>query len=175
MGRVFNIVDRMALLCCWIGIALIIFLMFMFSFDVFGRVFASTQIKGSYEIGQFVMAIMTFAAYSYAQTSRAHIQVSFLISKFPAKGRYLTLCIGYAACFAICIVETYSLWLQFQHTLTSPKVSPVLYMPYYPVYCIGSILMLIFAITLLIDVFRSIMAIQGNKEAQDSFSRILAS
>ena len=175
MKRVFSVVDRVSILCCFIGIALIAFLMFMYTFDVVGRFTVSHQIKGSYELGQFTMGILTFAAYSYAQTSRGHIQVSFLVRIFPKTGQYLTYCLGYVACFIISIIETYALWLQFQHTMTNPKVTPVLLLPYNPIYCIGSILMLVFAVTLLMDVFRCIMAIRGDKEAQESIGVLLAS
>ena len=160
--------------CCWIGVAVIAFLMFMYTFNVIGRFSADTQIKGSYEIAQFAMAILTFAAYSFTQTQRRHIQISFLVRKFGEKARYLTFCGGYAVCFVVCMIEFYALWLQFQHALTNPKLTPVLLMPYYPVYCIGALLMLIFGITMIADAIRCAMALAGNKDAKDSINVLLA-
>lgn len=172
MGKIFKIVDRIATIIAWIGVALIAIMMVMYTIDVVGRLLISRQMKGTFEIAQFMLCIITFSSYGYTQIKRGHIHVGFITGSFPPKAKYVTAAISFILCTAMCCISTYSLWRLALFSLSSKKSTTVLEMPFAPIYFVSAVFMALFALTVLMDVFRSFMAIGGNPRAKESIDRV---
>ncbi|MGI6333995.1 MAG: TRAP transporter small permease [Saccharofermentanales bacterium] len=172
MKKALRFVDKFSEIVAWVGIALIAVLALMYTADVLGRMLLGQQMKGTYEIAQFLLCLISFMAYPLAQVRRGHIHVGFIVSRFPPKARYLLSAFSFLWSVVMCGIVSYALWTQGVFTLSSNKLTQVLLLPYYPVYYASSVLMGIFAITLLTDVVRSILAFLGDEECQKSIQKV---
>lgn len=172
MNRFFQIIKVMSHVLAWIGIALVIVLAGMYTTDVLGRFLLGQQLKGTFEVAQFMLCIISFTSYSLTQTNRAHIHVGFVVTRFPKRGKYAVSAIGFTFCTIMCVVVAYGLWTQGGLAAVGGKLTQVLELPYAPIYYLSAVAMFLFAVTLLADIIRSIMAIFGNQDAQASIDKV---
>lgn len=172
MKKFFKVVDFASEIVAWLGIVLIAALAVMYTIDVLGRLIFSSQIKGTFEIAQFMLCLMSFAAYGFAQTKRSHIHVGFIVHLLPQKGRLIQSAFSFLWGIAICGLITYALWNQGAYTFASNKLTQVLELPYYPIYYASSVLMGMFTLTLIADIIRCIMAIAGDEAMTQSIEKV---
>lgn len=172
MNKFFKVVDRLAVLAGYIGVAFMVALMLMYLVDVFGRLFISRQIKGSFEVAQYFLCVISFAAYSYTQIRRGHIHVGFLINRFPRQTRYAIHGVNFILCALVCAITVYALWRQGSFASMTNRTTVVLLIPMAPLYYLNSVLMAIFTLTIVSDIFRCFLALAGNTEARASIDRV---
>lgn len=166
-----NIINKISNILAIISSVCIIILAAMYGCDILGRLVLGTQIVGTFEIAQFLLCLITFLAFPYAQVLRSHIHVAFIVIKLPEKLKYIVSGIGFMICSVCGLLMAYALCLQGNYA-TGTKLSTVLKIPYAPMYYTAAILMMFFVVTLLADVIRSICAVLGNEEAKKEISRI---
>ncbi len=172
MSKFFRGVKLISHVLAWVGIALIVVLAIMYTADVFGRFVLGRQIKGTFEVAQFLLCLISFASYSLTQTNRSHIHVGFLVTRFPRRVKYAVSALSFALCTVMCIIVAYGLWTQGGLAAAGNKLTQVLEIPFAPVYYMSSAAMFLFALTLFTDIVRSLMALFGNKEAQGSIDKV---
>ena len=172
MKKAFIIVERIAEIVSWLGIALILVIGGLYIGDALGRLLFGLQARGSFEFAQFCLCALTFASYAYTQVRRRHIHVGFIITHFPPLGRYTLSFIEFIICFAVCCIITYSLWIAGIYAAAANKITMVLELPFAVIYYLSSVLMALFAVTILFDVFRSFIAIRGDQSARDSIDKV---
>lgn len=68
-----------------IGCLALFLMMCLTVVDVVGRFVFNSPILGSFEITQYLIAVMVFSFIGYAQAERWHINVDILVNSFPKK------------------------------------------------------------------------------------------
>ncbi|MDR1247424.1 MAG: TRAP transporter small permease [Clostridiales Family XIII bacterium] len=172
MKKTAAIINKTSVICAWICVVLLVALMAMYVTDVTGRFIFGRQIKGTFEMAQFVLCIMTFGSYGYTQTVRGHIQVGFLTRLFPPKLKYSVYGAGYVLCAVMGCITVYALWLVAKNALLMNKATTVISLPYAPLYIANAVLMAVFVLTLALDIARCILAVRGDGDAQESINAI---
>ena len=172
MNRFQKILEQVSTVSAWIGIALTLVTMGMYAIDVVGRLFFSTQMKGTFEIAQFMFCIITFSAYAYTQMSRGHIHVGFVMIHFVPRLRYCVSAVNFVLCTVFCSIVSYNLFNMGNVALASNKHSQVVSLPFAPLYFISAVFMALFTVTLFFDIIRSIQATAGNSEARTSIDKL---
>ena len=172
--KLFRITDKAAEIIAWIAVVLVIIMAVMYVIDVVGRLVFSSQMKGTFEIAQFMLCMIVFIAYPYAQSKRGHIHVGFIMNNVKKKPQYAILAFGFFWCAVCCGVVAYALWTQGNFTMGSGKSSQVLLIPFYPIYYASSVLMGFFGFTFVMDFIKALMAISGDEECDKSIAKILS-
>ena len=174
LKKLFRITDKASEIISWIAVAMVIIMALMYVVDVAGRLIFSSQMKGTFEIAQFMLCMIVFIAYPYAQVRRGHIHVGFIMNNVPKKPKYIILAFGFFWGAICCGIVAYALWTQGIFTQESGKASQVLQIPFYPIYYASAALMGFFGFTILMDLIRAIMAVAGDEECDKSIAKILS-
>ncbi|MDR3294668.1 MAG: TRAP transporter small permease [Clostridiales Family XIII bacterium] len=172
MNKMIRLTDRIATVCAWVGIALILIMMAMYTIDVLGRLVIHQQIKGTFEFAQFMLCIMSFGSYGYTQITRGHIHIGFLTRIFPQKVKYSTYLAGFVLSAMMSVITTYAIWRIGLNAVATHKATSVISLPLGPMYFISAIFMAVFALTIIVDIIRCIRAIAGDAESQESIDSI---
>jgi TRAP-type C4-dicarboxylate transport system permease small subunit len=162
-----KIVGRLAGAVGMVGTVGIFLIMLLIVLDVFLRFTFNSPIMGSYELVERGMFCAIFASFAYAQTEKAHIRIELLVGKFPEKLHMLfdfffgILSTGTAALIA------YAAVLQAQTAFSSSYTTSVLIISLYPFYWVEFVCMLVFAIALLYDSVKNMIAIFNKQVAEN--------
>jgi len=171
MELVTKILNRITKALAIVSIVFIFILAVMYGCDIIGRLVLKKQITGTFEIAQFMLCLITFLAFPYAQTSRSHIHVAFIINKFPKKMKYIVAAIGFLACCFLGVIMIYALIVQGNYAV-GVKLSTVLKLPFAPMYYTAATLMGFFVITLFVDAVRCIAALFGCESAKAEIDKV---
>ena len=76
---------------CYFGMILLAVLMFLGAFDVIGRYFFNSPIKGAYEVSEVLLAALVFFGLAHTVSVRGHVSVDSFVSRFRPRARA---CIG---------------------------------------------------------------------------------
>ena len=174
MKRAQEILHRISSVIAWVGIGLTLTTMVMYSIDVFGRLIFSSQMRGTFELAQFMFCLITFSAFGYTQMMRGHIHVSIFINRFPPRAKYATAAIHFILSTIICCIATAAVFNMGSVASSIDKHSLVVELPYAPLYYVSAVLMAAFTVTVAFDVIRCIMAVVGNPDARASIDKIYA-
>ncbi|MBQ9032069.1 MAG: TRAP transporter small permease [Parasporobacterium sp.] len=174
MKKLFRITDKASEIIAWIAVAMVVVMAVMYVIDVVGRLIFSSQMKGTFEIAQFMLCMIVFIAYPYAQVRRGHIHVGFIMNHVPKKPKTVILAFGFLWGAICCGIVAYALWTQGDFVLKSGKASQVLQIPFYPIYYASSVLMGFFGFTILMDLIKAIMALAGDTDCDQSIAKILS-
>ncbi len=137
------------------------------SVDVVGRYFFRRSIAGSYDISQFLLLVIVFGSWSYAQIRHKHVYVNMIITRLPEKAGFLVLGIVLVLSVLIGGLVTVEMWNQTMKALQQGVVSSTLYAPVYPVYGIATVQMGVFTLTLLLDAVKVIGSLFNQKLADE--------
>jgi len=171
MKKLFSTIESISRIMGWLGFVLTAGLTLMYTIDVIGRFFFNQQMKGTFELAQFFLCLITFSAFSFAQTARSHIHVGFIARHFKNKFKYCLAGVSFSLCTLICAIVTYCLWQQGTSSI-GIKLTQVLTLPYAPIYYAASIFMAIFTLVIFTDVIRSVMALKGDEEAKAVIDKV---
>ena len=171
MNTFFDIVKKVSFVLGWIGFGLTVVMSIMYLADVIGRLVIGAQMKGTFELAQFMLCLISFSAFSLAQVTRNHIHVGFIVRHFPPKAKYTVATLSFALCTMMGSIITYCLFYM-STTSAGSKLTSVLGLPYAPIYIAAGIFMGLFTIVLFSDILRSIMAFAGNEECRQEIDRV---
>jgi len=171
MKTVFKITNKISDILGVIAMALIVFMMVYIVAGVLSRKIFNAPFSGAYEVVQIALAVMTFAAFSFAQTRRRHVSISVLVKLLPEAGRFIDNAIVSLLGAATSVILAVSFFQQGKVTLASGQYTQTLFIPLYPVYFVSCLFMGLFAAVLLVDVIRSIMAARGDQECREDIQR----
>jgi TRAP-type C4-dicarboxylate transport system permease small subunit len=162
-----KIIGRLASVLGAVSIAGIFFLMILIVLDVFLRFVFNSPIQGSYELVERGMFCAIFASFAYAQTEKAHIRIDLLVGKFPEKLHLLfDFFFGILSTGAVAVIA-YAAVLQAQTAFSSKYTTSVLEISLYPFYWVEFACMFMFAVTLLYDTVKNLIALFNKQVAED--------
>lgn len=160
MGRVMDVFG-------WISLAGAFFIMMLIVVDVFLRFSLNAPILGSYEIVERAMFCVIFASFAYAQTEKAHIRIDLLVGLFPEKLHLFVDFILLLLSAFMAAAIAYAAYLQSHTALSSGYTTSVLKIALYPFYWVECACMVAFAVTLLYDAAKNLIALFDKQTAED--------
>jgi TRAP-type C4-dicarboxylate transport system permease small subunit len=110
-----------------------------------------TPVLGSYELVERCMLVAVFASFGYAQSRKAHINMTIVIEKFKRIPRLLTL--GFMSVISVASTgyaanAAWTMWISSQEL---GQETGILHIPLWPFYLIESLAMYFFALVLCLD------------------------
>jgi TRAP-type C4-dicarboxylate transport system permease small subunit len=94
----------------FIGVAMLLAMMFLGAADVIGRYLFNNPIKGAMEGSQLLMAGVALLCWGYTQASKSHISIDLFIMRYPARLRAI---VGIASLVLTIIVFGLIAWQSF--------------------------------------------------------------
>ncbi len=146
----------------YIGMAIVFLMMLLVVVDVVGRKFVGIipgfqPVPGSYELTEFMLVGLVYAALGYAQINGDHISIDVLTMRFPKRTQNILDTVVYLVSAAIAVIVSWRGFAHAQRLFQQNDYSGVLHIPIYPfLYLIGAG-MLIFALALLFSSLQSLV------------------
>lgn len=134
-----------------IGLVILVGMMFLTVVDVTGRKFFDAPITGSYELTEFMLALIVFFSVGYTQIQKGHIAMEALVLKFSPKAQAITDSIVYLISIGLGAVLTWQLLAHAKRTWIGKHVTGVLNLPLYPFLIAAAFGCLLYCIVLLVD------------------------
>lgn len=134
--------------------------------DIVIRYISGDSILGVYEIVERMMICAVFASFAYTQTEHAHVQITLLVAKYPAKMKFVMLTLNYLLCAAASVFVAYAAVKQANVALSSHYTTGILLIPLYPFYWVEVVSMIVLCIAFLLDMGKSVAAL-FNREIAD--------
>jgi len=135
------------------------FIMIFTVLDVFLRHVFSSPILGSYEIVERSVFCAVFASFAYAQTQKAHINITMLVDFFPVRLKMFTGFVTELLSAITALLIAYAAMRQANTAFASNYTTAVLYIKLYPFYWVEFLCMVVFAMTLLYSALKNLLAI----------------
>ena len=107
-------------------------MMFLIMGDVILRYIFNRPIIGSYEIVQYMMAILTSFAVVYCAYEKGHVSVEVVFDRLPKNAQLILAVIISFALFLILILFSWQNLLYIKEIYNQRLVSAILYIPTYP-------------------------------------------
>jgi TRAP-type C4-dicarboxylate transport system permease small subunit len=124
--------------------------------DVCLRYVFNLPILGSYEITQFMMAILVFASLGYTMVVKDHVSVDLVTTKLPKRVQALLECI---TCFLAFVIFALAAWRNVIHAVTTWKrndVSTELFIPVSPFVLFVALGLAILSLVLLVQCVKAL-------------------
>ena len=144
----------------------IIVLMLMNVCDVALNKLINKNIIGAYEISQRLLMCAVFASFAYAQSKKAHINMTIVIVKFPRAVRFIIFTLMSVLSAFAAGAMTWAAYKQTLDCIAKGYVTEVLYIPLWPFYVVEIIAMAIFTITIIYDTILYAIAIKRDDYAE---------
>lgn len=152
-------INKVIIVCSQAAIAAA---MLLITVDVLLRMLFNKPILGAYEVSQFLLLIILYAAFPYIQSCKGHVNVTLLINKFPQIVRSIVLGIGYLFTTAFAFIWAYGAFNQGIVFIGTGNETALLKIPYAPFYFFEAVCMFFFGLALLVDTI-TLFASLGNK------------
>jgi TRAP-type C4-dicarboxylate transport system permease small subunit len=163
MLRLGKIVDKATFIVSLVSYAGVIAIMLLNVFDVLLTKLLVRPISGAYEISECLLLCTVIASFAYAQSKKAHINMTVLVKLFPGALRFLIFGLMGLLSTATAAVVGYAAILQAQSAIAKGMITSVLGIPMFPFYYIEAAAMFVFALALLYDTVLAFMAIFSKK------------
>lgn len=139
-----------------IGLAILIGMMLLTVVDVIGRKFFDAPITGSYELTEFMLALIVFFSLGYTQIQKGHIAMEALVSRFSPRAQAITDSIVSLISIGMGGVLTWQLAAHAQRTYLGKHETGVLHLPLYPFLMAAAFGCLLYSCVLLVDFLHSL-------------------
>lgn len=141
---------------------IVVFLMMMLTVaDVVGRKFVGIipgfqPVPGAFELTEFMLVVLVFAALGYAQFHDDHISINVLTSRFPKRVQAILDTFIYLISLSLSCIVTWRSVLFAQRLIEQEDVSGVLEIPLYPFVFVVAAGMFMFCLALLVNLLKSL-------------------
>lgn len=166
MMKVGKIINKATFVVSLVSYGGIVAIMLLNVLDVLLTKLMSKPISGAYEITEVLLLCTVIASFAYAQSKKAHINMTILINLFPKLLRFLVFGIMGLLSTGTAAAVGYAAVLQALSAMDKGAVTSVLTIPLYPFYYIEAAAMFVFALALLFDTALAFMAMFSKKYAE---------
>jgi TRAP-type C4-dicarboxylate transport system permease small subunit len=146
-----------------IGLIILLLMMFLTIVDVAGRKFFSAPITGSYELTEFMLALLIFSSVAYTQIQKGHIAMEALVSRFSPRTQGIVDSIVYFVSMILALLLTWQLFAHAKRLRLGDNVTGVLHLPIHPFVIATAIGTLFYFFVLLVDFFKSLQRVIQNE------------
>lgn len=152
LATIKKVIRALSYAACCAGMLLIIPLMLMTTSDVISRSFFNKPIAGSFELSEYLLAVIILLAAAYTQQVKGHVWVDFFTVKFsqPVQNVF-RVATDLASLFIIAVLVV----MGYVQAHEERAVSDMLRIPQWPfkmLVCVGGLLLWL---ELLLDLFES--------------------
>ena len=144
-------VEKFTTIVGYFSFICVIIMMLLNVGDVLLNKLVNKNILGAYEITQRLLMCAVFASFAYAQSKKAHINMTILIEKLPRAIRFIIFTLMSILSVVAAGAMTWAAYVQTLDCIAKNYVTEVLYIPLWPFYVVEIIAMAIFTITILYD------------------------
>jgi TRAP-type C4-dicarboxylate transport system permease small subunit len=145
----------------------VMFAMLLTMLDIVLRFCFNCPLLGTYEIIEIVLACIVFSSFAYTQTQKGHIQVVMILRLLPQKLRLILYAFTSVLSSFIAAATAYAAYLQALHAIKKNLITASLYIPLFPFYYVEMVGMGIFALVLIFDAVKNIIAIFNAEYARE--------
>lgn len=117
---------------CYMGMGMLVVLMFLGTADVVGRYFFNKPIKGTYEVSELLLAGIVFFGLAYALSVGGHVRVDTFLAFFRPRTRAI---VGFIVCFLSLVIFVLIGWQGAELALKSwenNRLIDVIFVPIAP-------------------------------------------
>ena len=154
-----SIIDRPVRTAYYFALAVLAIMMFLTVVDVIGRYFFNRPVTGSYELIQFMMAVLVSFGFSYTAIEKGHVGVDLLTVKLSSKTRAIISSVTNLISLALFALITWQGLLQARTLWVSGATSASLLIPVFPFVYLFVFGTLMFCLVLVKDFVESVMEV----------------
>jgi TRAP-type C4-dicarboxylate transport system permease small subunit len=154
-------IERLTRLSATVGMIFVIPLMLITTADVVGRGFFNKPIVGTFELSEYMLAVIILLGAAYTQQVRGHVAVDFLTTHFSERSR--ALCKVITTLLSLVIV-TVVVWQGFKLALEETGVTDQLRVPKAPFKMLVGIGGLLLWLQLLFDLVDSVRVLVRGRQ-----------
>jgi TRAP-type C4-dicarboxylate transport system permease small subunit len=158
LERFRRLVNRASYGACFLGMFLAIPLMLLTVGDVMGRSFFNKPIPGTFELSEYMLAVIVLLGAAYTQQVRGHVGVDFLTSRFPPRTQAVLQAVTTLAGLLVIAILAWQGYLEGIH---EKAVSDQLRVPQWPFKLLVAVGGLLLWLELLLDFISSVLKIAG--------------
>lgn len=158
LERFRKVVNRASYGACFIGMFLAIPLMLLTVGDVMGRSFFNKPIPGTFELSEYMLAVIVLLGAAYTQQVKGHVGVDFLTSRYAPRTQAVLQALTTLAGLLIIAVLVWQGYLEGIH---EKAVSDQLRVPQWPFKLLVAAGGLLLWLELLLDFIASVLKITG--------------
>jgi TRAP-type C4-dicarboxylate transport system permease small subunit len=115
-----------------IGAGILVLMVLMVVVDVSLRFFFNRPVEGSYEIVEFMMAVVVCLGMAYCGVKQGHTAVEFLVERFSERTQAIIDCFNYLVCTLLFVLICWKSISQAGVLKEGESISTVLEVPLYP-------------------------------------------
>jgi TRAP-type C4-dicarboxylate transport system permease small subunit len=153
-----RLVNRASYSACFIGMFLAIPLMLLTVGDVMGRSFFNKPIPGTFELSEYMLAVIVLLGAGYTQQVKGHVGVDFLTSRFSPRAQAVLQAV---TTLAGLLVIAIMVWQGYLEGIHEKAVSDQLRVPQWPFKLLVAAGGLLLWLELLLDFIASVRTIAG--------------
>jgi TRAP-type C4-dicarboxylate transport system permease small subunit len=143
---------------CYVGMFLAIPLMLLTVGDVMGRSFFNKPIPGTFELSEYMLAVIVLLGAAYTQQVKGHVGVDFLTRNFPPKPQAAAQAV---TSFAGLVIIAILVWQGYVEGVHERAVSDQLRLPQWPFKLLVAVGGLLLWLELLLDFIASVRKMAG--------------
>jgi len=137
-----------------IAMGILVLMMFLTAMDVIFRYVFNRPITGSYELIEFMMAILVSFGIAYCAVMGGHVSVDLVVARFSEKTQAIIESITSLLSLGLFILITWQNVLYIKENFHSKLESAVLFIPAYPFIVVVAIGFAVLCMVLLTNFFR---------------------
>jgi TRAP-type C4-dicarboxylate transport system permease small subunit len=153
-------VNRASYGACFIGMFLAIPLMLLTVGDVMGRSFFNKPIPGTFELSEYMLAVIVLLGAAYTQQVKGHVGVDFLTSRYSSRTQAVLQAV---TTFAGLVIIAIMVWQGYLEGIHEKAVSDQLRVPQWPFKLLVAVGGLLLWLELLLDFISSVLKIAGRQ------------
>jgi TRAP-type C4-dicarboxylate transport system permease small subunit len=158
LERFRRVVQKASYGACLVGMLLTIPLMLLTVGDVMGRSFFNKPIPGSFELSEYMLAVIVLLGAAYTQQVKGHVGVDFLTCRFSAKAQAV---FQAATTLAGLVIVAVLVWQGFLEGIHEKAVSDQLRVPQWPFKLLVALGGLLLWLELLLDLISALQKAAG--------------
>ncbi|KUO63084.1 MAG: hypothetical protein APF84_11190 [Gracilibacter sp. BRH_c7a] len=139
-----------------IGTVVVMSMMLLITVDVILRNTINRPIQGSFEIVEFMMAVLVFCFFANGQREKGNVNVEMFVRRLSVKARRILNIFNYFLATGFFILVTIQMFRETYSIYSRYDVSPSLHIPEYPFMLAASVGVLFLSLVLLVDLFVAI-------------------
>ena len=155
-----KVVQKASFSACFAGMFLAIPLMLLTVGDVMGRSFFNKPIHGTFELSEYMLAVIVLLGAAYTQQVKGHVGVDFLTSRYSPKTQSVLHAVTTLAGLLIIAIMVWQGYLEGIH---EKAVSDQLRVPQWPFKLLVAVGGLLLWLELLLDFISSLLKITGRQ------------
>jgi TRAP-type C4-dicarboxylate transport system permease small subunit len=160
LERFRKVVQKASYGACFVGMFLAIPLMLLTVGDVVGRSFFNKPIPGTFELSEYMLAVVVLLGAAYTQQVKGHVGVDFLTSRYSPKTQSVLQAVTTLAGLLIIAIMVWQGYLEGIH---EKAVSDQLRVPQWPFKLLVAVGGLLLWLELLLDFISSALKIAGRQ------------